>query len=317
MNHFKLSRIFSAVAGTLTLVVALSGPVFAADEMKNDKMKSGETGAQSQALVDIRATRLIDKEVTNQQGEELGEVEELIVDMNNSRVHYAVLSYGGVAGIGDKLFAYPVSAFKFGPNEKLILNIDKAQLEKNPGFKSNSWPNWNDASTRAQIDRDSGMPASEKVKLKQPDNQRLVRATQLLDKDVNNAQGQDIGELEDLVVNFRNGQIHYAVMEFDDSWNLGADKLFAIPVTAFKPTQGKEELVLNLDKSQLDAKRGFDKNQWPNINDQAYIVDIDRYLVTIVPAPSAAQLPGAGESAGAAGSAGPADAPEKSGTPPQ
>ncbi len=183
MNRFKLSKIVSAI----TLGFALSAPAFAADEGKNDKMKTGAASAQSQALVDIRATRLIDKEVTNQQGEELGEIEELIVDMNNGRVHYAVLSYGGVAGIGDKLFAYPVSAFKFGPNEKLILNVDKAQLEKNPGFKSNSWPNWNDAGTRAQMDRDSGMPVKETVKLKQPENQRLVRATKLIDKDVDNA----------------------------------------------------------------------------------------------------------------------------------
>ncbi|MBC7945639.1 MAG: PRC-barrel domain-containing protein [Burkholderiales bacterium] len=283
MKHFKFSKIVSAIA----LGAALSGPAFAADEVKNDGRKTGKPGApsaQSQGMVEIRATHLIDKEVTNQQGEELGEIEELIIDMNNARVHYAVLSYGGVAGIGDKLFAYPVSAFKFGPNEKLILNVAKAQLKKNPGFKSNSWPNWDDANTRAQIDRDSAMPAKETVKLKQPENQRLVRATQLLDKDVNNAQGQEIGELEDLVVNLKNGRIHYAVMEFDNSWNLGDNKLFAIPVTAFKPTQGGEELVLNLDKSQIDAKRGFDEKQWPNINDQAYIVDIDRYLVTILPA---------------------------------
>ncbi len=104
-------------------------------------------------------------------------------------------------------------------------------------------------------------------------------------------------------------------MEFDNSWNLGDDKLFAIPVTAFKPMQGKDELVLNLDKSQIDAKRGFDEKQWPNINDQAYIVDIDRYLVTIVPARSAEQLSTTGESSGAAGSAGPAEAPEKAKTP--
>jgi len=86
-----------------------------------------------------------------------------------------------------------------------------------------------------------------------------------------------------LVVNLGNGRVHYAVLEFDRSWNLN-NKLLAFPMSAFTFTGKDKALVLNVDRSKLDTKRAFDKRKWPDINDPKYVVDVDRYLIMVVPA---------------------------------
>ena len=40
--------------------------------------------------------------VVNRQGEDLGSIEDLMLDPQNGRIEYAVLDFGGFLGIGDK-----------------------------------------------------------------------------------------------------------------------------------------------------------------------------------------------------------------------
>ena len=89
----------------------------------------------------LSATTIINTTVENSTGEKLGKIEELMVDLENSRIGYAVLSFGGFLGMGDKLFAIPFEALKFDTvNEKIILNVDKEILENAPGFDKDNWP---------------------------------------------------------------------------------------------------------------------------------------------------------------------------------
>ena len=85
------------------------------------------------------------RNVENSQGDNLGEVNDLVLDWNKGDVRYAVLSYGGVLGIGDKLFAVPIDAFHSQPDKsKLVLNVSKDQLKNAPGFDKDQWPNMAD-----------------------------------------------------------------------------------------------------------------------------------------------------------------------------
>ena len=79
--------------------------------------------------------------VENANREHLGKIEELMIDLNNGRVNYAVLSFGGFLGVGNKLFAIPFEALRFDTvNEKVILDVDKEVLENAPGFDQDNWP---------------------------------------------------------------------------------------------------------------------------------------------------------------------------------
>jgi sporulation protein YlmC with PRC-barrel domain len=91
------------------------------------------------------ADTLIGEDVYNQKDEDLGDIKEIMLDMNSGRIAYAVLSFGGLMGMGDKLFAVPWEALKLDTeNERFILNVDKDRLESAPGFDKDNWPDMAD-----------------------------------------------------------------------------------------------------------------------------------------------------------------------------
>jgi len=95
---------------------------------------------------------VVGRKVVNGQGENLGKVEEVMIDAMPGRIAYAVLSFGGFLGVGDKLFAVPWKALNYDPQQQaFVINADKKVLEKAPGFDKNNWPDMSDTNLRANI----------------------------------------------------------------------------------------------------------------------------------------------------------------------
>jgi sporulation protein YlmC with PRC-barrel domain len=93
----------------------------------------------------LAADTLTGDKVVNLQKEDLGKIEHLMIDLQRGRIAYAVLSFGGFLGMGDKLFAIPWSALALDTVEKrFILNVDKELLKNAPGFDKDHWPNMAD-----------------------------------------------------------------------------------------------------------------------------------------------------------------------------
>jgi sporulation protein YlmC with PRC-barrel domain len=87
------------------------------------------------------AHTLIGDDVCNHQDEDLGDIKEIMLDVNGGRIAYAVLAFGGVFGIGEKLFAVPWSALKLDTeNKRFLLDQAKERLESAPGFDKDNWP---------------------------------------------------------------------------------------------------------------------------------------------------------------------------------
>lgn len=83
--------------------------------------------------------------VVDAAGEKLGTIADLMIELEGGTIAYAVLSVGGLFGIGDKLFAIPWSALRVDTTEKqLVLNINKDKLENAPGFDKDNWPDFAD-----------------------------------------------------------------------------------------------------------------------------------------------------------------------------
>lgn len=93
----------------------------------------------------LSASTLKGDSVVNTKNEKLGTIEELMIDLEGGRIAYAVLSFGGFMGMGDKLFAIPWSALSIDTIEKrFVLNVSKERLERAPGFDKDQWPNMAD-----------------------------------------------------------------------------------------------------------------------------------------------------------------------------
>ena len=100
----------------------------------------------------VSSSTLTGNKVINHHDDDLGKVEDLMIDTNSGNVDYAVLSFGGVLGIGDKLFAIPMNAIEIDTDKKCcVLNVEKDRLKDAPGFDKDNWPDTADARWQSTI----------------------------------------------------------------------------------------------------------------------------------------------------------------------
>jgi len=93
----------------------------------------------------MAASTLEGDTVVNAAGEKLGEITDIMLDVPSGRIAYAVLSFGGFLGLGDKLFAVPWQALTLDADRKrFILDVDRELLKNAPGFDKDSWPSMAD-----------------------------------------------------------------------------------------------------------------------------------------------------------------------------
>ncbi len=92
--------------------------------------------------------------VYNKDGEDLGDIKEFMIDMASGKVAYAVLSFGGLLGMGDKLFAVPWAALTLDTlNKRFTLNIQKDALKDAPGFDKEHWPSMSDSTWASGVQK--------------------------------------------------------------------------------------------------------------------------------------------------------------------
>jgi sporulation protein YlmC with PRC-barrel domain len=89
----------------------------------------------------LKASDLIGSKVEGVDGKNLGSIKDLVIDPQDGDIQYAVLDFGGFAGIGDKYFAVPWQALQVDQDKKrLALDLHKKDLKDAPGFDKNNWP---------------------------------------------------------------------------------------------------------------------------------------------------------------------------------
>ena len=95
----------------------------------------------------LSAATIVGDKVLNTAGEQLGTIKDLMIDIDDGLIAYAVLSFGGFLGMGDKLFAIPWEALILDTeNHAFILDVDKEVLKNAPGFDKDHWPDMADRS---------------------------------------------------------------------------------------------------------------------------------------------------------------------------
>lgn len=112
--------------------------------------KDNETGENQQGskanspLKFLSATSIIGDKVVNPKGEEMGEIEDFMVNLNTGNIEYFVVEMGGFLGIGEKYFAFPFALLKLSPKNKVfILDQELETLKNAPGFDKDHWPQTN------------------------------------------------------------------------------------------------------------------------------------------------------------------------------
>jgi PRC-barrel domain. len=157
-------RKFHSMTALSALSLVLATPAFAADvQEKRQELREEQQDVQEQRK-ELRqeqreqaeettknlqqmhkASEVIGANVKNHQGETLGEIEEIVLDLPRGKLAYVVVASGGVAGLGEKLRAVPWPALSLSGNMKhFVLDVDKDAWKNAPGFDKENWPRLSD-----------------------------------------------------------------------------------------------------------------------------------------------------------------------------
>jgi sporulation protein YlmC with PRC-barrel domain len=100
----------------------------------------------------MTADTLIGNQVINLQGDTLGEIEDIMLDVPNGRIAYAVMVAGGFLGMGEKMFALPWSTLTLDTTRKcFVLDADKQRIQNAPGFDKDHWPSQADRQWQDEV----------------------------------------------------------------------------------------------------------------------------------------------------------------------
>jgi len=281
------SLAFAAFAFIAAVGLFKAGPVntVAADDKDNKDNQAHVTVSHV-----FRSGEIIGMPVRNRAGENLGKIDDLVIDMKNGEVRYAALSFGGVAGIGSKLFAVPFQAmtFVFGePNKAnsrhFMFEVSKDQLDRAPGFDSSHWPNVADPQWGASIDKHYNVERKQHLKADEGAAPKVAyetvfRASKIKGMDVRNDHDENLGSVDEVVIDVNKGRVKYVALSFG-SWFTGGNKLFAVPLSSFTLNHANDKtfLVTHVSQEALRNAPGFDKNHWPNTADTNWAKGIDTY----------------------------------------
>ncbi len=106
----------------------------------------------------LTAKTLIGDYIQNSQGEKLGMVEDLMLDLESGKVAYVVVSYGTLSNLKDKLFAVPWKAFRLDTQKhRFVLDVHETVLKNAEGFDQANWPNTVDRDWEHQLHQQYGV----------------------------------------------------------------------------------------------------------------------------------------------------------------
>lgn len=261
-SRFKRTLVTAAMAPALGLPAAVLAENTAQQQSQQPTQQSLQLQPQQG---DIRMSRLNGMPVQNAQGEDIGEVKDIVVDANSGEVAYVALSHGGFLGIGEDLFAYPVARFEMGAQgETLVLkgDVTQEQLEEREGFNDGNWPKLRqDRDYWAQIDQRFGAEGSASAggtAQGAAQERAFVRGSELVGESVTDRADNAIGEIDDLVVSLRDGEVRFAAID-----TAGDDKLVPVPMDALSVREDGSGTAVRYQRDRMDLSQAFDEDEWP------------------------------------------------------
>jgi len=219
---------------------------------------SGASGQSQKQQGEMRTSELTGSKVMDRQGKELGEISDVVLDLQDGKVHAAVLEFGGILGMGEKHYAFPISQLQPGKgSNQFTMDIDKQKLENAEGFAKAQWPEMDDqywgrvgGQASAGATQQPGQQQEQQQGAKQ--NMILVRASELRGKSVTDQQGQDVGEIRDVVVDMKSGQLRNMLIDVSDAGQA------QVPAKSLTKGTGDQFVLSGMTAEQL---RGQAKTQ--------------------------------------------------------
>jgi sporulation protein YlmC with PRC-barrel domain len=233
----------------------------------------------------ILASDLVGMDITNQDGEEVGEVAELLVD-SAGMVQYVIFDVGGFLGIDAKSVAVAWDEMTIHLEDDVELGDDEEfdvddltvmytalapDLEALPEFDTSILDD-NGYIMDEDADPEDDFDAAPYV--------GMLEVDEFQDYDLRNTEDEDLGEVEDLVIDLNEGQVSYAVVDFGGFLGI-AENSVAVPWSEFQlnGTDDPDEEIFTLDvaEADLEAAPTFDFGEWTYPTDLDWDIESRQY----------------------------------------
>jgi sporulation protein YlmC with PRC-barrel domain len=244
--------------GGLATVPALCAAALAAAVVSAQAPDPPASGA------DVRIERvsaLIGGEIRNKTGEHVGEVRDLVFD-KDGRISYAVLSFGGMIGHGEKYFAAPWESIVPGPGNTFVMDVDSKRLKDSPSVDKKDWPASANGVWAAEADRYY-------ARRKSPDRGFGGMADRLRAASVFDAAGRKVAHVEDVMVDMGAGRATMLVLRPAAPGD-APDRLVVVPWHAASVGDASAAFTLLSGGETLAQAPGFDRGAWPKF-DRAFL----------------------------------------------
>jgi hyperosmotically inducible protein len=241
--------------------------------------QSASQGMQQDRLVQLndtaKASEVIGMEVKNYQDEKLGTVKNLALDMESGRVVQVIVSTGGLLGMDATLTPVPPAALHHEVGQNYFrIDSSKDKFDAAPKCDASKWEEDTQSNRVTEVYNYYGQQpyytSSFSTKLGY-----VQKASKLMGAPVNNAQGENLGKIENLIVDLSGGRIVAVIIS--SGGYLGMDgELSAVPPSALQYNAEHDTLQLDASKEMLSSSPHFNANEWPNFNQPAYASHVYR-----------------------------------------
>jgi sporulation protein YlmC with PRC-barrel domain len=219
------------------------------------------------AVMDVKrlipATRMEKYDVKNPQGEDLGQVQNFMVDPDTGRIAFVVAAFGGVLGMTDKWIAIPLDVLRWDRDARqFIMDVPRETLERAPGLDKDKWPEEFDLTWMEDVYTCFGCRpywvSGTRWVLRGAGGAEtlIISAAWLRGRNLKDGADQDIGKIDDLIIDLQSGYMTYAAVDL--SYDELRDKKLAIPIEAFMITPDTEIVHLSMERDRLRDAPVFD-----------------------------------------------------------
>jgi sporulation protein YlmC with PRC-barrel domain len=266
-----------AVWAVITALSVTTGAVFGADSASDPT--PGLKGADAKkGLGHVeRANKLIGKEVKGTDNQKLGKIDNVVVDLESGRILYVVLD----TGLTGKNRALAPQIFTDTHSDTARVNLDKAKIDSAPEFtRDMDKPGQlGQASFVNQVYQHCGQAAwwQGATAASAGSFNNVHKAKDLVGMNVKNVSNQDIGDIDNVVLDVPAGRVTYVIMQPDREFKPGNNDLFALPPDAFTLGSDQKHLVSDLSKEKLTGAPHFSKDNWAEISNPRWASQVYQY----------------------------------------
>ncbi len=247
--------------GLVGAAIVVAPAVASADDKPNKKKVKGVVSAEQKRGAQ-RAADIIGNDVKNQSGEKLGKISDLVISSQKGRLVYALVTSGGVMGMGDTVRAVPFSALStdYDAQGALTLNIDRERWNSAPGIEKDNLDALATPERIQQLHVLFGRESDsrefrrlfEREREKPSAGQLLVRASEVADRDIM-SNGQEVAEVEEVLVDVERRHASLLIETEDDF--AGSDQKFVVSFEQVTAAREGDETVFHTKLTNDDFRR--------------------------------------------------------------